>query len=71
MGDALLEDKEKQDSMQLNIAQSEQGGNYSVSGGIKWHEINQDILDMGLWKGFRRKPTEGDFLIARMRLVSL
>ena len=54
-GDALLEDEEKRESMQLNIALSEQGGNYSVSGGIKWHEINQDILDMELLKGFRRK----------------
>ena len=70
-GDALLEDKEKQESMQLNIASSEQGGNYSVSGGIKWHEINQDILDMELLKGFRRKPTEGDGLIARVPTVSL
>ena len=70
-GDALLEDKEKQESMRLNIASSEQGGNYSVSGGIKWHEINQDILDMELLKGFRRKPTEGDGLIARVPTVSL
>ena len=46
-GDALQEDEEKQESKQLNITLNEQGGNYSVSGGIKWHEINQDILDMG------------------------
>ena len=46
-GDALQEDEEKQVRKQLNITLNEQGGNYSVSGGIKWHEINQDILDMG------------------------
>ena len=46
-GDDLLENEEKQEGMQSNIAYSKQGGSYSVSRGIKWHEINQDTLDMG------------------------
>lgn len=71
-GDDLLGNEEKQEGMRSNIAYSKQGGSYSVSRGIKWHEINQDTLDTGTIQRleFRRKPTEGDHLIAGVQMVS-